>query len=339
MRLLLLALAAAVAPAAGLNLQMPALRGQTGLTDARFGGKKLVVVTGTSSGLGRKTAAALLRTGKYHVVGAVRDLDKMEVVAEVDGFDPDLFTPMHCELNSFASVRAFVDELKEWKAAKPVDRLICNAAVYQPSLPYAKWSEDGHEQQMQINYLSHFLLTRPARGGGVYPIADLKKLDGLKLGAKNPISMFDGYNFDGAKAQWPWHTLRAHLVQLRGGDPAPSPTPCLGLAGMAEADETVGGGTAGAAGQAASGGAEAALGTNAAVSQPASTPARTRRGFRFWRRTGAPAEAEEAEEAPLAAARPEGTAAAAVEARLKQALAGDGLPLEAPAASRGTPAN
>ena len=108
---------------------------------------------------------------------------------------------------------------------------------------------------------------------------------------------------------------------------------------MAEADETVGGGTAGAAGQAASGGAEAALGTNAAVSQPASTPARTRRGFRFWRRTGAPSEAEEAEEAPLAAPRPEGTAAAAVEARLKQALAGDGLPLEAPAASRGTPAN
>ena len=30
----------------------------------KFGDKKLVVVTGTSSGLGRKTARALLRTGK-----------------------------------------------------------------------------------------------------------------------------------------------------------------------------------------------------------------------------------------------------------------------------------
>jgi len=342
----------------------------------------------------------------------------------------------------------------------------------------------------------------------VYPIADLKKLDGLKLGAKNPISMFDGYNFDGAKAYkdsklclmmtsnllhdkyakqtgiafssiypgciaesplfrekrawfrkyfpifmkyitggfvgeeeagmrlfqvahdprcsksgvyWSWNggpregrgegALERDGQILGGGGagggwdsiyendqsdkvlnketaadlwkfsslvtgaewPAanqpksPCPTlkvvgavakamnaqeearrkaaghagsmPGQGLAGMAEADDTVGGGTAGAAGQAASGGAEAALGTNAAVSQPASTPARTRRGFRFWRRTGAPEEAEEAEEAPLAAPRPEGTAAAAVEARLKQALAGDGLPLEAPAASRGTPAN
>lgn len=50
---------------------------------------------------------------------------------------------MHCELNSFQSVRDFVDELNEFKADKPVDRLICNAAVYQPSLPYAKWSVDG----------------------------------------------------------------------------------------------------------------------------------------------------------------------------------------------------
>lgn len=56
-------------------------------------------------------------------------------------------------------VRSFVKELDEFKSGKPVDRLICNAAVYQPSLPYAKWSVDGHEQQMQINFLSHFLLT------------------------------------------------------------------------------------------------------------------------------------------------------------------------------------
>ena len=35
--------------------------------------KELVVLTGTSSGLGRKTAQALLRTGEYHVIGAVRE--------------------------------------------------------------------------------------------------------------------------------------------------------------------------------------------------------------------------------------------------------------------------
>jgi len=132
---------------------------------------------------------------------------------------------MHVELNSFESVRSFCAELDKWKVGKPIDRLICNAAVYQPSLPYAKWSVDGHVQQMQINFLSHFLMVsllledvarapdprvilvgsvtgndNTVGGGGVYPIADLKDLAGLNAGAKNPISMFDGYNFDGAKA-------------------------------------------------------------------------------------------------------------------------------------------
>jgi hypothetical protein len=36
-------------------------------------------------------------------------------------------------------------------------------------------------------------------GGGVYPVADLKDLDGLKAGARAPIAMMDGYNFNGAK--------------------------------------------------------------------------------------------------------------------------------------------
>ncbi|KAJ1621626.1 hypothetical protein T492DRAFT_1068325 [Pavlovales sp. CCMP2436] len=227
----LLLLVAAAGPTCAFkwmnNIKMPTMvdiRNKR-VAEQLFGDKKLVVITGTSSGLGRKTARALLRTGKYHVVGAVRDLDKMAVIAEIDEFDKSLFTPMELELNSFESVQKFCDQLTEWKAAKPIDRLICNAAVYQPSLPYAKWSVDGHEQQMQINFLSHFLLIskllpdlakapdprcilvgsvtgndNTVGGGGVYPIADLKQLEGLKLGAKNPISMFDGYNFIGAKA-------------------------------------------------------------------------------------------------------------------------------------------
>ena len=209
------------------NFKMPTIQGQLReqKAEAKFGSKKLVVITGTSSGLGRKTARSLLRTGRYHVVGAVRDLDKMEAVAEIEGFPEEDFTAMEVELNSFDSVRKFCDELNTMKMGRPIDRLICNAAVYQPSLPYAKWSVDGHEQQMQINFLSHFLMVsllldeialapdprvilvgsvtgndNTVGGGGVYPIADLKELKGLKAGARNPVSMFDGYNFDGAKA-------------------------------------------------------------------------------------------------------------------------------------------
>jgi len=194
-------------------------------TGAKFGNKKLVVITGTSSGLGKATAKALLRTEKYHVIGAVRDLEKMNVIVEDEGFDTDNFTPMHLDLASFESVSNFVEELEKFRGDRPIDRLACNAAVYQPTLEYPKWTVDGHEQQLQINFLSHFLLSSKVMpmmkgsddpricmigsvtgndntvgGGGVYPIADLKELEGLELGCQKPIAMMDGYNFNGAKA-------------------------------------------------------------------------------------------------------------------------------------------
>jgi NAD(P)-dependent dehydrogenase (short-subunit alcohol dehydrogenase family) len=84
----------------------------------------------------------------------------MEAVAEVDGFPTDRFTVMHCDNNSFESVKKFCKDVDEFRMGKPLDRLICNAGVYQPSLPYPKWSKDNHEQTMQINYLSHFLMIR-----------------------------------------------------------------------------------------------------------------------------------------------------------------------------------
>jgi len=207
------------------KLKMPTYDGNAELVKEKFGDRKLVVVTGTSSGLGRKTALALLNSGEYHVIGAVRDIDKMETVAEIDGFDLKHFTPMKCELNSFESVKTFCDNINDFRMNKPLDRLICNAGVYQPSLEYAKWSVDNHEQTMQINFLSHFLMiskllpsmmeAADARvimvgsvtgndntvgGGGVYPIADLHELDGFDKGFVNPIEMADGYGFIGAKA-------------------------------------------------------------------------------------------------------------------------------------------
>jgi protochlorophyllide reductase len=207
------------------KFKMPTYNPNAELVEEKFGDRKLAVVTGTSSGLGRKAALALLRSGEYHVIGAVRDLDKMEAVAEIDGFDMDHFTPIECELNSFASVRQFCDSLNEFRMDKPLDRLICNAGVYQPTLDYAKWSVDNHEQTMQINFLSHFLMIskllpsmmdapearvimvgsvtgndNTVGGGGVYPIADLHELEGFEKGFKNPIPMADGYGFIGAKA-------------------------------------------------------------------------------------------------------------------------------------------
>ena len=49
--------------------------------------KKVCVITGTTSGLGKETARALLDMGDYYVIGACRDVEKMNEVAAKEGFD------------------------------------------------------------------------------------------------------------------------------------------------------------------------------------------------------------------------------------------------------------
>lgn len=90
--------------------------------------------TGTTSGLGKETARALLNTGEYYVIGACRDVEKMKAVAKKENFDEKSFSVLELDLGSFKSTRDFVTKLNNFKKGKPLDSLVCNAAVYQPSL-------------------------------------------------------------------------------------------------------------------------------------------------------------------------------------------------------------
>ena len=132
---------------------------------------------------------------------------------------------MKLELGNLQSVRDFVANLKAFKSARPLNHLICNAAVYKPKDPNPAWTDDGFEMSMGVNHLGHFLLvnlllddmkkaknarvvivgsitgnTNTVGGGLVYPRADLGNLKGLAQGAKKPIEMADGKPFFGAKA-------------------------------------------------------------------------------------------------------------------------------------------
>lgn len=187
--------------------------------------KKLCVITGTTSGLGKEAAKSLINSGDYFVICANRDVEKMNQVAEAEGFDSQSYSVLKCDLGDFSSVRSFVSSLKAFKGSRPLDALVCNAAVYQPALNYPRYTVDGHEEQLQINHLGHFLLcnlllddmkkAKDARmvivgsitgnsntvgGGVVLPLADLGDLSGLAAGGKDPIAMIDGKTFNGAKA-------------------------------------------------------------------------------------------------------------------------------------------
>ncbi len=185
--------------------------------------KPTVVITGASSGVGLYTAKAMANRG-WHVVMACRDLEKAEAAAQAVGIPKDSYTVMHIDLGSLDSVRSFVENFRANK--RPLDALVCNAAIYMPLLKAPLRSPEGYELTMATNHLGHFLLANlmlddlkrsswtdkrlvilgtvthnpDELGGKVYPRPDLGNFEGFEAGFKDPISMVDGKAFEPVKA-------------------------------------------------------------------------------------------------------------------------------------------
>jgi len=146
-----------------------AIRAQTAavsspsVTPASPSGKKTLrkgtaIITGASSGLGLATAKALAETGKWHVIMGCRDFLKASRAAKAAGMDKDSFTIMHLDLASLDSVRQFVKNVRQLDM--PIDVVVCNAAVYQPTAKEPSHTADGFEMSVGVNHLGHFLLAR-----------------------------------------------------------------------------------------------------------------------------------------------------------------------------------
>eukprot|EP00262_Sarcandra_glabra_P001890 TRINITY_DN1206_c0_g1_i2.p1 TRINITY_DN1206_c0_g1~~TRINITY_DN1206_c0_g1_i2.p1 ORF type:complete len:285 (-),score=41.35 TRINITY_DN1206_c0_g1_i2:473-1327(-) len=157
---------------------------------------------------------------------ACRDFLKAERAAKSVGMSKENYTVMHLDLASLDSVRQFVENFR--RSGKPLDVLVCNAAVYQPTAKEPSFTAEGFELSVGTNHLGHFLLARlmledlqksdyPSKrliivgsitgntntlAGNVPPKASLGDLRGLAggLNGLNSSTMIDGGNFDGAKA-------------------------------------------------------------------------------------------------------------------------------------------
>ena len=113
------------------------------------------MITGGNAGIGKATAAALVRLGA-NVVLLGRDTGRVErAAAELRTLNPEArVEAVECDLASFASVRHAAEAIT---AGHPqVHVLINNAGIW---LPERKETADGLEMTLQVNYLSHFLLT------------------------------------------------------------------------------------------------------------------------------------------------------------------------------------
>ncbi|XP_017472643.1 PREDICTED: retinol dehydrogenase 13-like isoform X3 [Rhagoletis zephyria] len=116
---------------------------------------KVVIVTGSNTGIGKETARELAKRGAT-VYMACRDMQKCEEARDeivLETYNKHVYC-RQCDLASLESVRKFVESFK--KEQQRLDILINNAGVMRcPRL----LTKDGFEMQLGVNHMGHFLLT------------------------------------------------------------------------------------------------------------------------------------------------------------------------------------
>ena len=125
-------------------------------TPAPAAGPTVVLVTGSTSGLGRELALRLGARGDHVIVHGRNEERGAEVVDAINAAGPGSARFYRADFASFAEVRTFAETLLA--DYDRLDILINNAGF--GSAPDERWvTEDGHEYRFQVNYLSTFLLT------------------------------------------------------------------------------------------------------------------------------------------------------------------------------------
>ena len=157
---------------------------------------KTAIVTGANTGIGKETALDFAKRGAK-VILACRDEAKAnqaakDIIAET-GSDKVLVRVV--DLSSFESVRAFAKHVNETE--ERLDILVNNAG-----LAGSSFTTDGYEIIMQVNYVSHFLLTlllmkklrksAPSRIVNVSSLASTRKDLNLQLNKDYFIALRSG---------------------------------------------------------------------------------------------------------------------------------------------------
>jgi NAD(P)-dependent dehydrogenase (short-subunit alcohol dehydrogenase family) len=116
---------------------------------------KVVVVTGSSSGLGYETAKVLANKNAAVIVAVRNEVKGNAAVESIKVENPNTdIQVMLLDLSNLESIHKFTENFK--KKFNKLDLLINNAGVMNP--PYTK-TKDGFELQFGTNHLGHFALT------------------------------------------------------------------------------------------------------------------------------------------------------------------------------------
>lgn len=139
------------------SLGLLAMFGLPSLSAAQEPGQQVILVTGSTGGLGREVALGLAASGA-HIIVHGRNVERgASLVDEIERAGAGSARFYAADFGSYEKVRDFASAiLRDYER---LDVLINNAGIWLEG-SQRPVSGDGHELHFQVNYLSGFLLTR-----------------------------------------------------------------------------------------------------------------------------------------------------------------------------------
>jgi NAD(P)-dependent dehydrogenase (short-subunit alcohol dehydrogenase family) len=121
-------------------------------------GQRVVLVTGSTGGLGRETAKVLADQGD-HVIIHGRNVERgAELVAEIIETGNGSARFYRADFGNLSEVRELGESiLRDYDR---LDVLVNNAGIFFPNSTDRRLSDDGYELNFQVNYLSGYVLTQ-----------------------------------------------------------------------------------------------------------------------------------------------------------------------------------
>ncbi len=150
-------------------------------------GRPVVLVTGSTNGLGREVALAMAGRGAHVIVHGRDRARGLEVLERIAAGGTGSASFHEADLGSMTRVRALGEAIL--RDHDRLDILVNNAGIWLPGESARRTSADGHELSFAVNYLSHFLLTRMLLP--IIPPSPTSRIVNVSSGAQTPIDFDD----------------------------------------------------------------------------------------------------------------------------------------------------
>lgn len=119
--------------------------------------QRVILVTGSTGGLGRETALALARQGDHVIIHGRNGQRALEVIQQIEEDGRGSARFYRADLASLDETNDLADAILH--DYDRLDVLVNNAGVFDPDPAKRRVTADGYELHFQVNYLAGYILT------------------------------------------------------------------------------------------------------------------------------------------------------------------------------------